>query len=111
MIVDRKTFIAIMVHEGGIDEDLVFMPELDRVLNPNNLPPAQWFLHCPIVKLLYRDWWQNSRQTVGGQKAEFWNWCEEHLTGALYCYYEDESHQWWGFENKGDIFLWSLKWL
>lgn len=99
MIVDRKTFYAIMVYEGGLDPNIVFMPETDPHLNPKKRNPAKWFLICPSIFLLYP------------KSKKFWDWCDKHCQGAVYCYSESDTEQWWGFENKDDIILWSLKWL
>jgi hypothetical protein len=106
MIVDRKTFITIMVnvlvnspYESGYDASILFMPETDPVLNPKKQPPAKWFICCPIIRDLYNI------------KKEYWDWCDENLSGAIYCYAESDIEQWWGFEKKEDIFLWSLRWL
>jgi len=107
MIVDRKTFIAIMVHEGGVEEEYLFMPETDTYLNREGKPPANWFMNCPIIQQMYR----NQGDDYSSKKRYFWDWCEQHLQGAIYVYSESDTEQWWGFANKDDIFLWSLKWL
>jgi hypothetical protein len=45
-------------------------------------------------------------------KTEYWQWCNATLSGKLLCYSSDSEDQkeWWGFTDKQDIVLWTLKW-
>ena len=45
-------------------------------------------------------------------KQRYWNWCNTTLSGKVRCYssYSDNQKEWWGFTDKQDIVLWTLKW-
>lgn len=43
--------------------------------------------------------------------GNFWNWCRQYLQGSVYCYSSNQRGEWWGFTDRDDIVLWSLRWL
>lgn len=41
----------------------------------------------------------------------YWDWVETNMRGKTTCYSSDgEYEEWWGFTDKYDIVLWSLRW-
>jgi len=46
-------------------------------------------------------------------KIDYWTWCNQCLQGKVLCYSSDDigQEEWWGFSNKNDIVLWSLRWI
>lgn len=61
--------------------------------------PCEWFVCSRPLK-------------VSSFKAEYWKWCTDNLIGYVRCYSSDSENQqeWWGFSDKQDIVLWTLKW-
>jgi len=43
-------------------------------------------------------------------KSDFWEWCGDNLEGLTRCFSSDGDYEWWGFTNKKDIVLFSLRW-
>ena len=41
---------------------------------------------------------------------DFHDWCERVLDGEVRCFSSGENGEWWGFTNKDDIVIWTLKW-
>jgi hypothetical protein len=46
-------------------------------------------------------------------KKTYWDWCNNNLQGKTACYSSDSENEqeWWGFTDKQDIVLWTLKWM
>lgn len=46
-------------------------------------------------------------------KLQYYDWCNKTLKGKVRCYSSDtaDKKEWWGFTNKEDIVVWSLKWM
>lgn len=63
------------------------------------LPRSNWFI---CVKPL----------SVHRFKKEYWDWCNATLKGRVGCYSSNREDQkeWWGFTDREDIVLWTLKW-
>lgn len=62
-----------------------------------------WFVKVQPVRF--------SRDERGITKQQYWDWCNENMSGKLLCYWSDGiTGEWWGFTNKDDITLWLLKW-
>lgn len=61
--------------------------------------PSQWFVCVEPLG-------------VNGYKFEYYNWCTTTLKGRVRCYSSDsdDKKEWWGFTDKQDIVLWTLKW-
>lgn len=62
-------------------------------------------------------WFVNVRPVTEGKgytglPKDYWPWCKTNLRGRVLGYYSDRDNQieWWGFTNKDDILLWTLKW-
>jgi hypothetical protein len=66
---------------------------------PEDQIDSQWFV---CVKPL----------DVTRYKWSYWDWCNAHLNGRVRCYSSDSDNgkEWWGFTDKQDIVLWTLKW-
>lgn len=46
-----------------------------------------------------------------GANDDYHSWCERHLDGLVRCFSSSEdAGEWWGFTNKDDIVMWTLKW-
>lgn len=61
---------------------------------------SQWFVCIkPIVGIRW-------------DKETYWKWCHENLQGKTCCYSSDDvgQEEWWGFEDRNDIIIWTLKW-
>ena len=46
-------------------------------------------------------------------KFDYYDWCNKTLKGQVRCFSSsnDEKQEWWGFTNKEDIVVWTLKWM
>ena len=60
---------------------------------------CSWFVCVPPLK-------------VHTYKSEYYDWCRATLQGEVRCFSSDseDKKEWWGFTNKEDIVLWTLKW-
>ena len=67
---------------------------------PDELNPSQWFVCIKPIG-------------VHRFKFEYYDWCNKTLNGRVRCYSSDSDNdkEWWGFTNKQDIVLWTLKWM
>lgn len=59
---------------------------------------CEWFLWTPRLAN-----WQEIRE-------EYWQWCNLTLQGRVACYSLDDVWEWWGFTQREDIVIWTLKW-
>ena len=61
--------------------------------------PSQWFVCVKPLK-------------VHTYKNDYYKWCNTTLKGRVRCYSSDSENkqEWWGFSDKQDIVLWTLKW-
>ena len=78
----------------GDDNSALWFPES---LTKTGTSPCQWFVYVQLREL--------------NTKEQYWVWIEEHCQGTVLCYSSSHKGDWWGFENKDDIFLWTLKWV
>lgn len=81
------------------DSPLWFPESMDK----KNIWKSNWFVCVNPISL-----W-NLKEA----KKEYWEWSRTQLTGRIACYTSSDwtGEEWWGFENKDDIVLWSLRWL
>jgi hypothetical protein len=64
--------------------------------------PCQYFVNFPIPTSQHV--WR------GGEKSEFWLWCDTNLYGETRCFSSSDNSEWWGFTTKDDIVMFVLKW-
>lgn len=97
-ILTRKEFINAIIKKWNTDKN--FLPILFSYEEYVGRK-SQWFV-CIEASAI-----------VDGGKSEYWDWCNEFLSGKLICYSSGSpgEDEWWGFTEKNDILLWSLKWL
>ena len=96
MILSREEFVHTFnaLQEGlGNDNSPLWIPE-------ENEGQSSWFV-CVKPIGAHRFKW------------EYWNWCNTTLRGQVRCYSSDpdDKKEWWGFTNKDDIVVWTLKWM
>ena len=96
MLLDRAKFAHHFdeIKDGLGDEDSpLWIPEED-------IGPCQWFLRVKLLRAHHF-------------KKEYWAWCDENLIGDVRCFSSDSEHEqeWWGFTDKQDMVLWTLKWM
>jgi hypothetical protein len=60
-----------------------------------------WFILCKSIKI-------SDDSLV---KQDYWQWCNEHCKGNIFCFSSSEEEEWWGFSRQEDIMLWVLRWL
>lgn len=68
-----------------------------------DIPDCQWFVQVRPLEI------SGKRH---GYKNSYWAWCNQNLTGKTRCFSSnnDDAEEWWGFTNKDDIVLWTLRW-
>jgi hypothetical protein len=76
-----------------------------------NADSPLWEAEREIFKGNYQ-WFVSKSITSYGNLEEYWQWCEVTLKGNITCYSasSEENQEWWGFTNKDDIVIWSLRW-
>jgi hypothetical protein len=47
-----------------------------------------------------------------GNTLFYWEWIRQNLVGEIRCFSSSSEYQeeWWGFTNRDDIFIWTLRW-
>lgn len=104
MILARRQFAAHfnMVKSGlGKWDSPVWIPE--EIAKPKaDRVRGQWFVCVRPI-------------TVNWDKDQYWSWCKKNLSGKVLCYSSsgndsDVQEEWWGFTDKKDIVLWTLRW-
>ena len=75
----------------GVDDSPLWIPDEDA--------PSQWFVCVNPIG-------------VHKFKNKYYDWCDTTLAGKIRCYSSDSYNdkEWWGFTDKQDIVLWTLKW-
>ena len=94
-IIDRGAFQAHfneLVPGMADDDSQLWAPE---IWEPG-ARPSQWFVYV---------------QTGDWDKREYWSWVRDNCQGSVLCYSSSEAGDWWGFERREDILMWSLKWV
>ena len=60
------------------------------------------------------EWFVCVKPLVGirWNKDIYWQWCNANLSNKVCCYSSDDVNleEWWGFENRDDIIIWTLRW-
>lgn len=102
MVLDRTEFADHFnsVKPGlGDESSPLWAPEEDT-------GPLQWFV---CVEPLSQSPKRKAHEVT---KDVYWAWCNENLVGTTRCYSSDYQgkQEWWGFSDKQDIVLWTLKW-
>lgn len=97
MILTRKEFAHTFnaLQEGlGNDASPLWIPDEGQTL------PSQWFVCVKPIG-------------VHRFKSDYYQWCNSTLKGQVRCYStsSDDQKEWWGFTNREDIVVWSLKWM
>lgn len=97
MILDRQEFAQTFntIQQGLGDSDSpLWIPEEESG------SPSQWFVCVNPIG-------------VHRFKFDYYAWCNKTLKGRVRCYSSDSDNkkEWWGFTNKEDIVLWTLKWI
>ena len=95
MLLDRAEFAQHFnrTQDGlGDNSSPLWIPEDDGA-------PSEWFVCVEPLK-------------SHNFKQGYWDWCNTTLSGKVRCYSSDSDNQkeWWGFTDKQDIVLWTLKW-
>jgi hypothetical protein len=62
--------------------------------------PSHWFVYT-----------QGPAQAWSWDKNQYWSWCRQHCQGSVLCYSASDEGEWWGFERREDILIWSLRWV
>lgn len=62
--------------------------------------PSDWFVYT-----------QGPAQAWSWDKNQYWSWCRQHCQGSVLCYSASDEGEWWGFERREDILIWSLRWV
>ncbi len=67
---------------------------------PDEEEPSEWFVCVSPIGVSRFKW-------------EYYNWCNTTLRGRVRCYSSDpdDKKEWWGFTNKEDVVVWTLKWM
>ena len=67
---------------------------------PDEGIPSEWFVCIKPIGVHRFKW-------------KYFDWCNNTLKGRVRCYSSDTEGQqeWWGFTDKQDIVLWTLKWM
>lgn len=105
MIIDRSEFKKVI--SGWSDSEDFSLDSSPVWAQENSFKIcSEWFVCCPVIGGITNNNWRDIRD-------RYRQWCADNLTGNILCYYSstNDDIEWWGFGNKDDIVLWSLKWL
>jgi hypothetical protein len=94
MIVSREEFSNIFnTIKPGFGDTGSPLWEADRGI----VLGCQWFVKASTIDFSCRD--------------TYWKWCSTNLKGVTRCFSIGEEEEWWGFTNKDDIVIWTLRWV
>lgn len=108
-VYNRKDFVKALLKEESEEQHHSYLGGLWSYEDYVNVQ-SKWFVCIP--KPVFRpNLFSNPNPSYHREKRAYWKWCDSHLKGKILCYSSSETAEWWGFTERGDIFIWTLKWL
>lgn len=101
MILDREQFVDhFNQQQPGLGKSNSPLWEPEKYTKIAN----EWFVCVkPIL----------SEPSRGENRHDYYKWCEKNLKSNPLCYSsnDEDEQEWWGFKNREDIVIWTLRWI